>query len=231
VHSIRTITIDLDDTLWEIGPVLRRAETRLRSWFAEHYPRVAELFPPEAVIELRQRVLAEHADQIHDLTFLRKTMIARMSAAAGYRLDIADEAFCVFNDIRNDVELFPDVVPSLASLRGRYVLIALTNGNADLERIGIRALFDDVISARAVGAAKPQRSIFDAAVSAGGARAGETLHVGDHPEHDIFGARRAGLKTVWVNRYGNEWPDDFATADAEVADMHELDALLSSASR
>ena len=49
--------------------------------------------------------------------------------------------------------------------------IAVTNGNANLEKIGIDDLFDGHINAAMAGAAKPHRPIFDAAVKAGGASA------------------------------------------------------------
>ena len=44
VNGIRTITLDLDDTLWEIHPVIRRAEKRLYEWLGERYPRITEMF-------------------------------------------------------------------------------------------------------------------------------------------------------------------------------------------
>jgi putative hydrolase of the HAD superfamily len=76
------------------------------------------------------------------------------------------------------------------------------------------------------GAAKPARPIFDAAVRAGGASAGETLHVGDHPETDVHGARQAGLRTAWVNRNGDEWPDEYESPDIEVHNVGELLEIL-----
>ena len=105
------------------------------------------------------------------------------------------------------------------------------NGNADLERIGIQDLFDDFVSASIAGAAKPARRIFDVAVAAGGANAAETLHVGDHPEYDVNGARDAGLKTVWVNRTGSEWPDELPQPDGVVEHVGELVSLLAAARR
>ncbi len=74
MNEIRVITIDLDDTLWDTMPVLKRAEKRLFAWMQEHYPRVAELFPKEKVIELRAQVVDEHAHMLHDLTFLRRVV-------------------------------------------------------------------------------------------------------------------------------------------------------------
>ncbi|NIM72874.1 MAG: HAD-IA family hydrolase [Gammaproteobacteria bacterium] len=231
MNDIRTITLDLDDTLWDIAPVIRRAESCLRSWLAERYPRVVEMHHPEDIIELRARVVAEHEDRSHDLTFIRCEVLARMGIAAGYGADFVDEAFDVFDRERNTVELFPEVRPALESLANRYTLVAVTNGNARLDRIGIDHFFHAVVSARSAGAAKPARPIFDAAVSIGGAAAHETLHVGDHPEIDVDGARSAGLRTVWLNRNGHEWPGSLERPDSTITNLRELDELLAASAQ
>ena len=226
MKEIRVITIDLDDTLWDTMPVLRRAERRLFAWMQAHYPRIAEMFPKEKAIELRTQVLSEHADKMHDLTFMRRTVLSRMGVAAGYGDDYVDEAFDVFDDARNDIDPFPEVRPALEQLRERFVLIAVTNGNADLVKIGIDDLFAEIVYARHVGAAKPAAKIFDAAVEAGGARKDETLHAGDHPEYDVHGAREAGLHAVWVNRLQREWPADLPPPPRKIAHIGELAGLL-----
>jgi putative hydrolase of the HAD superfamily len=231
VNDIRTITLDLDDTLWEIAPVIRRAESRLREWLAERYPRIVEMHQPEDIVELRAQVIAEFEQQSHDLTFIRQQVLARMGTAAGYGDGFVDEAFAVFDRERNSLELFPDVRPTLESLARRFTLIAVTNGNARLERIGIDHLFHAVVSARTVGAAKPARPIFDAAVSVGGAAAHETLHVGDHPEFDVHGARSAGLRTAWLNRNGHQWPVEFEPPEQTISNLRELDELLAASRR
>ncbi|NIV17185.1 MAG: HAD-IA family hydrolase [Woeseiaceae bacterium] len=231
MRGIRTISIDLDDTLWPIAPVIARAEKRMRAWLAKHYPRVTEMFTPEAMMELRREVVVEYADQIHDLTFLRRTVLGRVSRAAGYGTEMVDDAFAIFNEERNIVDVFPDVRPGLARLRSSFTLIALTNGNADLAKIGLRDLFDEVISAAKTGAAKPARKIFDEAVRAGGADHTETLHVGDHPEHDVHGARQAGLRAVWVNRDGHDWPENLPEPDGIIEDFAALADLLEAAAR
>ena len=231
MNDIHTITLDLDDTLWDIAPVIRRAETRLREWLAERYPRIVDMHQPEDIVELRAQVVAEFEDQSHDLTFIRQQVLARMGVAAGYGDGFVDEAFAVFDTERNTVELFPEVRPALESLASRYTLVAVTNGNARLERIGIDHLFHAVVSARTAGAAKPARPIFDAAVSAGGARAHETLHVGDHPEFDVYGARAAGLRTAWLNRNGHEWPVEFEPPEQTITNLRELDELLAASRR
>ncbi len=222
LNNIRTITLDLDDTLWEIHPVIKRAEQCLYAWLGENYPRITELYTRTDLRELRSQVIAEFADRAHDLTFLRRTILERVAAAAGYETHFIDEAFDVFDAVRNDVDIFPEVVPTLETLRGHFKLVALTNGNANLESIGIAHLFHNIVTAAEAGAAKPAQRIFDQAVEMGGATSEQTLHVGDHPECDVDGARNAGLRTVWVNRSSTPWPSEFALPDIEVVHIGEL---------
>ena len=229
MNGIRTITLDLDDTLWDLHPVIRRAEERLYEWLGEHYPRITERYDQAEMREIRARVVEEHADRAHDLTFLRHRVLTKIANAAGYREFLIDEAFAVFDKVRNDVDIFPEVRPGLLALRERFTLIALTNGNADLEEIGIDDLFDAHINAAMVGAAKPHRPIFDAAVQAGGAGPGETLHVGDHPFYDVHGAREAGLRTVWVNRNSEVWPDEYPPPDIEVQHVGQIAEIVGDA--
>jgi putative hydrolase of the HAD superfamily len=195
LHRIRAITLDLDDTLWEITPVIRRAEAALWSWLGENFPKIPEAFSPEAAYGLREEVMTEHQDRNHDFRFMRKMVLKRMAATVGYS---------------------PDFV----------ALIAVTNGNANLQRIGIRHLFHDVVTAVDVGAAKPARPIFDEAVSRADVAAQQTLHVGDHPEIDIAGAQDAGLRTAWINRNGDDWPEHVAAPDAIISTIAELLTVL-----
>jgi len=222
VNKIRTITLDLDDTLWEIHPLIRRAERALQAWLSEHRPRITAEFGQDDVVKLREAVVAEFADRAHDLTFLRRTVLERMGHAVGYEPDFVDDAFEAFDAVRNAPEIFPEVVPALEQLKAHFKVIAVTNGNARLDRIGIEHLFDNMVTAASAGAAKPARRIFDVAVASGGASAAQTLHVGDHWEYDVRGAREAGLQTAWVNRVGHIWPDDEQRADIEVDDVGEL---------
>ena len=226
MNNIRTITLDLDDTLWEIHPVIKRAEQRLYEWLGENHPRITEMYEPSDMFEVRRQVIAEFSEHAHNLTFLRRTVLGRVGIAAGYTTDFIDEAFDVFDGVRNDVDIFPEVIPALEALNRNFVVIAVTNGNANLETIGIDHLFSEVVTAAMAGAAKPARQMFDMAVQAGGASARETLHVGDHPCYDVDGARSAGLRTAWVNRTNSSWPDEFEKPELEVLHVGELPTLL-----
>jgi putative hydrolase of the HAD superfamily len=226
LHRIRAITLDLDNTLWAIDPVIRRAEATLWEWLTDNYPRIPAEFSAEQMLEVRDAVIEEHWEKSHDFRFLRKLVLKKVAVDCGYSPDLVEPAFAVFDRARNDVDLYPDVMPALETLAGDFVLVAVTNGNANLETIGIRHLFHDVVAAAEAGFAKPARPIFDKAIARSGFAPAEILHVGDHPKTDIQGARDAGLRTAWINRNGDEWPDDLSAPDAVVTTIPELWDLL-----
>lgn len=226
MHRIRAITLDLDNTLWAIDPVIRRAEATLWEWLTDNYPRIPAEFSPENLVEVRDAVVEEHWDRNHDFRFLRKKVLERIAVESGYTVELVEPAFEVFDRARNQVDLYPDVMPALEMLASNFVLVAVTNGNANLETIGIRHLFHDVVAAAEAGFAKPARPIFDKAIARSGYAPTEILHVGDHPETDVNGAREAGLRTAWINRNDETWPDDLPEPDAVVTSIPELHELL-----
>ncbi len=156
------------------------------------------------------------------MTFLRHRALALLLEAAGYEAAAADRAFEVFYAARNRVACYDDVRPALARLAARGPLYALSNGNADLALCGIAAYFAGHVSARSVGAAKPDRRMFAALAERAGAACGEILHIGDDPFADVEGARRAGLQAVWINRDGRRWPAELAPPDRVIASLEEI---------
>lgn len=229
LHRIRAITIDLDDTLWDVQPVIFAAERKLGRWLKLHYPRIIERVPLDAARQLRLEVMIEFPERQHDFRFLRRTLLRRMARIGGYPEAIAEDAFAVFDAARNDVSFFPGTLTALRALKAKYPLVAVTNGNANLHTIGIAQLFSAIVTAVDVGVPKPARPIFAAAIEHAGCTPAETLHVGDHPAQDVAGARDAGMRTAWVNREARDWPADLPPADLQVHNIGELPALLAAA--
>jgi len=198
--AIHAITLDLDDTLWPMKPALIEAERALSAWMAERTPRASALLTPDTRAALRAGVVAEHPHRRHDVSFMRHELLRRAFAAAGDDPGLADEAFDVFLAARQRVTLYDDVVPVLARWAARYRLIAVTNGNADVARVGLGAYFSASVSAHLIGAAKPEARVFLAACQAAGTEPVHTLHIGDDLDADVVGARNAGLQAAWVRR-------------------------------
>jgi putative hydrolase of the HAD superfamily len=229
VHRIRAITLDLDDTLWAIAPVIENAEKALWEWLSTNYPQIPERFSADDMWELRREIMDQYWHKSHDFRFLRKKVLRRVAIDSGYDEELVEPAFEIFDDARNDVELYPDVLPALELLYARFTIVAVTNGNANLQTIGISHLFHHVVTATDTGVAKPAQPIFDAAVNKTGVTQAEILHVGDHPETDIDGASKAGLRTAWINRNAEDWPEHLAAPDAIVTTMIELCEMLAAA--
>jgi len=224
---IDCITFDLDDTLWDCGPVLGAAEESLYGWLAERYPRVAERYTLDALTEQRRTFIAGLTEVAHDFTALRKRWLAHLAASLHYPPEeLAEQGFRVFWEARNRVELFDDALDTLERLRGRYRLGAVTNGNACVDRIGIGHYFDFTVTASEAGALKPDAGIFLAALEHARVPAGRVLHVGDDPVNDVRGAAAVGMRTVWVNPTAAPWPCQDPGPDAEVRRVGELPAVL-----
>jgi 2-haloalkanoic acid dehalogenase type II len=225
---IRAISLDLDDTLWPIAPVMLRAEQRLDAWLQANCPRAAVHYPIAAMRELRDRIASENPHLAHDFTAQRRLSLSAALAPHGYDDGHVDAAFTEFYCARNQVECYADVLPALERLAARFTLVSLTNGNADLEQIGLSRFFAFSICARDFGMAKPAPQIFHATCERLGLPHESVLHVGDDPHQDVGGARGAGLRSAWINRTQTPWAHAHVP-DLSVRDLHELADVLEAA--
>ena len=221
--QILALTLDLDDTLWPVLPALERADLAVDAWLQQHYPDVARAWPIAAMRELRAQVAAERLDLAHDFTTQRQLTLQHVFASCGIAAAPVDALWEIYFAARNSVELYPDSLPALERITARWPLASLTNGNADLQRIGIHTHFAHHICARDSGVAKPDPRIFLAAAERLGVAPAQILHVGDDPVMDVAGARDAGLRTAWINRGGESWPSELG-APPEL-DLPDLSAL------
>ena len=207
VARIRAISIDLDDTLWPIWPTITRAEAVLLDWLKHHAPATAVLFSnTEALRAIRIQMVSLRPDLQGDLSALRRESIRLALTQAGDAPCLAEPAFDVFFAERQRVDLFDDAHDTLAFLSARYPVVALSNGNADVHRIGIGHYFRASISASVFGVAKPDVRIFQAAADAAQVQPHEVLHVGDDATLDAQGALDAGMQAVWLNTPNHPWP-------------------------
>jgi putative hydrolase of the HAD superfamily len=219
--AVRAVLFDLDDTLWAIEPVLVRAEGLLYEWLRAHAPRVAA---EHTVASLRERRLAlMNSDPRYriDLWQLRHAALTEVFLEHGEDVALVEQGMALFSEARSTVALFDDVEPALLRLKRKLTLGTVSNGFADLGRIGLDGHFGVSIAAHRFGRAKPDPAIFHAACEALGVAPAETVYVGDDLQLDVQGAQAAGLRAVWMNRFGRALPQD-VVPDAVCRDLHEL---------
>jgi putative hydrolase of the HAD superfamily len=220
---IRAISLDLDDTLWPVWPTIRRAEERLIEWLSTHAPATARLHAsPEALRAIRERVGRERTDLHHDMSAMRLESIRQAMRDSGDNPSLAEAAFEVFFAARQDVVFYPDALAALERLAARYPLVAVSNGNADIQRVGLSHLFRTAFSAREAGVAKPDARIFHMAAASVAVAPGEVLHVGDDMALDVLGAQDAGMQAAWINREEKLWPHEGRAPEVECLSLQEL---------
>jgi HAD superfamily hydrolase (TIGR01509 family) len=224
--AIKFVTFDLDNTLWDVDTVVRRAELRMRAWLTERVPEFPIRCGPEAMLAIRDRVLATEPRLRHDLSRLRETMLFEAVRTCGLNpgeaRTTASAAFQIFFEARHDVAFFPHALETLEALAGRYRLAALTNGNASFRKLGLDRYFSFGFSAADVGAGKPAPDMFHAALREAGAAPAESIHVGDHLIDDIQGAGNVGMHTIWVNLRAAAAPAPPAGPTHRVAALTEI---------
>ncbi|AIL64244.1 HAD family hydrolase [Pseudomonas alkylphenolica] len=228
--SIKLITFDLDDTLWDTAPVIVSAEAILRDWLAANAPDLGAV-PVEHLYAIRERLVQAEPGLKHRISALRRKVLFRALEDVGYSenkaRELANEGFEVFLHARHQIDIFPEVQPVLEILRHSYTLGVVTNGNADVRRLGLADYFKFALCAEDLGIGKPDPQPFLEALRQGQVEAHAAVHIGDHPGDDIAGAQRAGLRAIWFNPQGKTWEAD-NQPDAEIQRLSQLPELLNS---
>lgn len=206
MSRIAVVTFDLDNTLWNVDDVIRNAERVTRQWFDQRIPELNATLAPEDLVVIRKRIVVERPELAHDLSRIRRAVfeqaIVDVGRPAHEARHLADEAFQLFLAERHKVSFFDDALDVLERLTLRHQLGALTNGNADIARLGLDRYFRFAFSAADVGAAKPAPHMFRAALAHTDVDESRMIHVGDNPVDDVKGAADLGIATIWVNLEG-----------------------------
>lgn len=203
MNNIRAISFDLDDTLYDNKPVIKKAFQVLYNYLVHRYPKISSCYNFDAF--LKAAILKYKQPLTTNINELRRRHIQEVLKNSGYQPDMEGEAvmieqaFQVFWQARQNVELFPDTIRVLKKLSARYPLIAISNGNACIKSIGIDKYFFCAISAFDTGKPKPDSSMFLLACEKLAIKPEQLLHVGDDLENDIAGAYNAGCRSVWFN--------------------------------
>ena len=220
--DIKCIAFDLDDTLWECHPVIIHAEHCFYDWLNSYYPKITQKYSSQQLIEHRIAFMQAQQDNLHDLTYLRKRWMENLADEFAYDYSYVDSGFEVFWLARNEVTFFEGTLNILEGLAKRFSLGVISNGNADVNHIGIGHLFDFALSSETAGVSKPHPDIFHQALQLSGSQKHETVYVGDDPKRDVLGAHGAGLHAIWFNPKLTPWPGG-RTPTAVIKHLNELE--------
>lgn len=230
---IKLVTFDLDDTLWSVMPVVTRADTLLWEWLEIEAPEFVHRFSRSDFSEgsaMRKALIASYPEISHSVSEIRLRLLEEGFIEVGYdrsqAAKLSAAAFDYFIKYRHAVTPYDQAIPMLRALKEMDLQIAaLSNGNADIHQTPLAPWFDFQFNADSVGTAKPDSLMFLKALDKAGARASETVHIGDHPINDVQAAKQLGCHTIWINPEGTAWPMA-VNADHHISCLSEIPATI-----
>ncbi|TFF77842.1 HAD family hydrolase [Aeromonas taiwanensis] len=228
-QPVAAITFDLDDTLYDNGPAIARAEQWMLGHLRSEYLATAMLDKPRW-LALKRQLLLSRPELRDDVSLARLHGIREALVQGGMppsqAAQEAETVFAGFLAERSKIAVSDETHALLARLAGRYPLAVITNGNLDLVQAGLADYFTLVCKAGAGARMKPAPDMFMQVQAALGLAPGRILHVGDHPETDVLGARLHGFRAAWLNERGQSWQSLSLLPDVELGALHELAGLL-----
>ncbi|MDC8829611.1 HAD-IA family hydrolase [Alteromonas gilva] len=228
VQPVKAMTFDLDDTLYDNGPVIASATASLNDDIARLYPATAAL-PATQWTTIKRDLIKANPGLASDMGRLRyESLYAALAVeklADEQRKAAAQSLFDAFYDARSNFSVDNGIKQVLATLAEKMPLIAITNGNVDTVKTGLSEYFTASLHASVGRPSKPHRHMFDEAVAMLKLPPENVLHVGDNLEKDILGAHRAGLQSAWyaANRPMNLQREPVSVLPTvQLANLHEL---------
>ena len=193
--------------------------------------------PEQALVVWRQDMEAAYARFLAgELSFLehRRERTRTFLARVGRPLpgDRAADAWFgrYIRNYEDHWQVFPDVLPALDVLDGRYRNGLLSNSSTahqhrKLKRLGLRKRFGSLVCSDEIGCAKPAAGAFLAGCAALGLPPEQVAYIGDRLDTDALGARDAGLLGVWIDR-GASGPESVPAGVHRIHTLADLPGLL-----
>lgn len=226
LRPFKAISFDLDDTLYDNHPIIKKAEENFLDYLNNSYPELAQLDAHKW--HLYKNLLAkENPELVHDVSLWRKEILKRVMVVYGIpmvnAIKYAESAFKHFLHLRSNFSVPQQSIDLLNQLAKDYPVIAITNGNVDVEQIGLQDSFKLILKAGNGLKSKPHQDLFSHAANSLGIEVSDILHIGDHLITDVFGAQNNHAQAVWFN------PEKAPLSGAKLLpslELHDLQQLL-----
>ncbi|MDP2562006.1 HAD-IA family hydrolase [Psychrobium sp. 1_MG-2023] len=196
------IGFDLDDTLYDNQPVLAHAEQQLQQYLLQQFPKTKKLTLNDW-LQLRLTAVVHQPSLAHDISLSRRVSIEQGLLSLGYSVDEAvmgsQRALSVFLQWRNKITITPNTLNTLTELGRQFRLFVISNGNADIHKLGLGHLFEFALHPNQHCPMKPAQCLFTQAQQRLALPQQSILYIGDHPISDIVGANNAGWQSGWYN--------------------------------
>ena len=204
LQPVSVLSFDLDDTLYDNKPVIAAAEQAMLDALAR-LTAVTNHLDSGFWWQQRQLLAKTNPEIRHDIGRWRllgiEAGLVSLGLAKCEASDIAELAYAAFLTARTRISLTPEVTQLLAALARRYKLIAITNGNACIQKMGIGELFEFSLQAGPDGRMKPYADLFISAAARLQVPPAQILHIGDSHRADVLGALHTGCQAAWLDHH------------------------------
>jgi len=223
IAGIKAITFDADGTLWDFEKVMRRSLALTLRELETRDPLAAADLDVDRMIKIRNRVAEALKGKVSNLEEVRLEAFKQTLKDIGRPDDALASHLNEFylKHRFDDIELFGDALPTLESLRSRYKIGLVSNGNSYPERCGLDGVFHYIVFSQDYRVEKPDSRLFLISAEKAGCTPHEMLHVGDSLKNDVIGAAGAGIKAVWLNRQHIK-ADPAIKVEYEISSLTEL---------
>ena len=232
LQPIKAMSFDLDDTLYDNYPVVRRAEAWMHMHLRSQYPHITHL-DESAWLQLKRHVIHQQPNLVHDVSGIRIACLTVLFLRHGYsEQDARNVAHTIFSQVlavRSDFQVPQQTFEVLTQLASKIPLIAVTNGNVDTDKVGLTPFFTAVIKPGNGLRMKPYPDLFSLAEKQLAVPAQNILHVGDHLKSDVAGAVTNSFMSAWFNDQQKSLMASSRAShlpDIEITHLDELTSLL-----
>ncbi len=229
LKPFKAISFDLDDTLYDNHPIIKKAEDDFLVYLNQSYPELSELDARQWGL-YKNHLVREFPELVEDVSLWRLEILKRIMTIYGipeYKaIEQAQVAFAEFLRLRSYFSVPVESSTLLENLAKHYPVIAITNGNVDEKQIGLHDKFEFILKAGGPFRAKPKADLFIEAADRLKIRVGDILHIGDHLISDIFGAQNCGAQAVWLNENNQSLNDARLLPSVEITQLDQLYSLI-----
>ena len=229
LRPFKAISFDLDDTLYDNYPVIKKAEDDFLIYLTSTYPELEQL--DKRRWDLYKKLLIKENPALqHDVSLWRKEIIKRVMVVYGISMinaiTYAERALQKFLQLRSDFTVPQESILLLKELALHYPVVAITNGNVDIKQIGLDDAFQFVLKAGNGMNSKPDIALFQQAALELDITVEDLLHVGDHLLTDVYGAQNNNAQAIWFNPKAKPLDKAKLLPTVEISDLKHLLKLI-----
>ena len=225
-HFIKHIFFDLDHTIWDFD---RNAQETLLELYEAYQLKALGL---NSVDFIERYTANNHSlwQQYHlgEITKekLRQDRFRNTFLELGVKPELIpiefEEDYVRISPTKTN--LFEGAEKVLTYLQNKYDLHIISNGFKEttltkMDLCGLNPYFTNVIISEDVGINKPDRLIFEHAITKADAKVEESIMIGDSLEADIRGAQNFGMKAIFFNPLNIAQPKD---VEWQISHLEEL---------